>query len=159
MVELIATLYQLDKQTADLEDEVKLAKREELIGSWLIEFKAQAIAMSETYLKKGMMQKALFYTLNNWDSLTQFMKHAELPLDNNPVESAIRPFALGRRNWLYSASPKGAHASAFMYSLVESAKANGLEPRAYLQALFERYPLARTTEERRMLLPMFIELS
>ena len=159
MVELIATLYQLDKQTADLEGEVKLAKREELIGSWLIEFKAQAIAMSETYLKKGMMQKALFYTLNNWDSLTQFMKHAELPLDNNPVESAIRPFALGRRNWLYSASPKGAHASAFMYSLVESAKANGLEPRAYLQALFERYPLARTTEERRMLLPMFIELS
>ena len=64
-----------------------------------------------------------------------------------------------KKNWLYSASPKGAHASAFMYSLVESAKANELEPKAYLQALFERYPFAKTQEERRQLLPMFIELS
>ena len=159
MVEMIGTLYQLESQTADLEGEVKLEKRAELIGPWLAEFKTQATAMSETYLKKGMMQKALFYVLNNWGSLTMFMKHAELPLDNNPVESAIRPFALGRRNWLYSASPNGAHASAFMYSLVESAKANGLEPRAYLQGLFERYPLAKTTGERRQLLPMFIKLS
>ena len=159
MVEMIAKLYQLEKQTAQLEGESKLAMRQELIGPWLTEFKAEATAMSKKYLNKGMMKKALFYTLNNWSSLTRFMDHAELPLDNNPVESAIRPFALGRRNWLYSASPKGAHASAFMYSLVESAKASGLEPRAYLQALFERYPLATTTEERRQLLPMFIKLS
>jgi len=158
MVEMIATLYRLEKKTAGLEGEKKLEMRRELIGPWLSEFKAQATAMSEVYLKKGNMQKALFYTLNNWESLTRFMDHAELPLDNNPVESAIRPFALGRRNWLYSASPKGAHASAFMYSLVESAKANELEPRAYLQALFERYPLAKTTEERRKLLPMNIKL-
>lgn len=59
-----------------------------------------------------MKQKALFYTLNNWNLLARFMEHADLPLDNNPVESAIRPFALGGRNWLYSASPKGAHANA-----------------------------------------------
>ena len=159
MVEMIAKLYQLEKQTAQLEGESKLAMRQELIGPWLTEFKAEATAMSKKYLNKGMMKKALFYTLNNWSSLTRFIEHAELPLDNNPVESAIRPFALGRRNWHYSASPKGAHASAFMYSLVESAKASGLEPRAYLQALFERYPLATTTEERRQLLPMFIKLS
>ena len=159
MVEMIAKLYQLEKKTHKLEGKEKLAMRKELIGPWLIEFKAKAEALSEVYLKKGMMKKALYYTLNNWDALTRFMDHAELPLDNNPVENAIRPFTLGRRNWLYSASPNGAHASAFMYSLVESAKANGLEPRAYLQALFERYPLAKTTEERRQLLPMFIKFS
>ena len=105
------------------------------------------------------MQKALFYIQNNWESLTAFMWHADLPLDNNPIENAIRPFTLGRRNWLYSASPRGAHASAFMYSLVESAKACGLEPRAYLHALFERYPHAKTEEQRRELLPMFFKNS
>jgi len=141
MVEMIAKLYQLEKKTHGLEGQEKLAMREKLIAPWLAEFKAKAEALSEVYLKKGMMKKALYYTLNNWDALTRFMDYAELPLDNNPVENAIRPFTLGRRNWLYSASPTGAHASAFMYSLVESAKANGLEPRAYLQALFERYPL------------------
>ncbi|ASJ72453.1 IS66 family transposase [Granulosicoccus antarcticus] len=102
--------------------------------------------------------KALFYAQNNWEALTAFMKNASLPVDNNPVESAIRPFALGRKNWLYTASPRGAKASAFMYTLVESAKACGLEPRAYLQALLERYPFATTEEERRQLLPMFIKI-
>jgi len=159
MVKMIAKLYQLEKKTQHLEGDEKLRMRKKLISPWLESFKAEAEALSAVYLNKGMMQKALYYTLNNWESLTQFMHHADLPLDNNPVENAIRPFTLGRRNWLYSASPKGAHASAFMYSLVESAKANGLEPRAYLQALFERYPLATTTEQRRELLPMFIKLS
>ena len=87
------------------------------------------------------------------------MKNAYLSLDNNPVECEIRPFALGRRNLLYTASPRGAKASAFMYTLVESAKACGLEPRAYLLSLFERYPFATTEEERRQLLPMFIRIS
>ena len=111
------------------------------------------------YAKESYMRKALYYTQNNWASLTAFMEHADLPLDNNPIEQSIRPFALGRRNWLYSGSPRGAHASAFMYSLVESAKANKLEPKAYLQALFERYPHATTTEERRQLLPMYFKNS
>ena len=80
-----------------------------------------------------------------------------MPLDNNPIERAIRPFTLGRRNWLFSGSPRGASASAFIYSLVETAKANGWEPRAYLQTLFEKYPEAKNDEERRALLPMNLE--
>lgn len=111
------------------------------------------------YSKTSLMHKALYYSSNNGEALTAFMSHSHLPLDNNPVESAIRPYALGRGNWLYTASPNGARASAFMYTLVESAKANGLEPKTYLQALFERYPFATTVEERRQLLPMFIKIS
>ena len=65
------------------------------------------------------------------------MRNAHLPLDNNPVESSIRPYALGRRGWLYHASARAAEAGAFIYSLVESAKACGLEPRVYLQELFK----------------------
>lgn len=159
LIEQIAKLYKLEEKTAGLDNEAKLAQREKLIRPWLTDFKAQVDELVPQYLSKGLMQKALFYIQNNWESLTAFMTHADLPLDNNPVENAIRPFTLGRRNWLYSASPRGAHASAFMYSLVESAKACGLEPRAYLQALFERYPHATTVEQRRALLPMFFKNS
>ena len=159
LVEHIAELYTLEEKVAHLEGDEKLMQRQLLMGPWLDEFKAKIDDLVPKYLSKGLMKKALFYIQNNWGSLTQFMWHADLPLDNNPVENAIRPFTLGRKNWLYSASPRGAHASAFMYSLVESAKACGLEPRAYLQALFERYPQATTVEQRRELLPMFFKHS
>ena len=159
MVKLIKTLFKLDKLIEQLQGEEKLAQRRKLIGPWLESFKAQVDELAPVYLKKSLMQKALYYVQNNWTSLTQFMYHADLPLTNNAIEGSIRPFAVGRRNWLYSASPRGAHASAFMYSLVETAKVNGLEPRAYLQALFERYPLAKTDEQRRALLPMYFNFS
>jgi len=159
MVKSIKVLFKLDNQIAHLQGEEKLAQRNKLIGPWLESFKAQVDELAPVYLKTGLMQKALFYVQNNWTSLTQFMHHPDLPLTNNAIEGSIRPFAVGRRNWLYSASPRGAHASAFMYSLVETAKANGLEPKAYLQALFERYPLAKTVEQRRALLPMYFKFS
>ncbi|HJL54081.1 MAG TPA: transposase [Arenicellales bacterium] len=107
--------------------------------------------------RTNLMQKAIYYARNNWGKLTAFLDHPVMPLDNNPIERAIRPFTLGRRNWLFSGSPKGASASAFIYSLVETAKANGWEPRAYLQTLFEKYPEAKNDEERRALLPMNLE--
>ena len=159
LIEQIAKLYALEKKVAHLEGDEKLAQREKLIRPWLDTFKAQLDELVPQYLDKGLMRTALYYLQNNWGTLTAFMSHSDLPLDNNPVENAIRPFTLGRKNWLYSASPRGAHASAFMYSLVESAKGCGLEPRAYLQALFERYPHATTVEQRRQLLPMFFQNS
>ena len=159
IVAKIAKLYALETKVQSAEYDQRLVLRDRLIRPWLDEFKETVDALLPKYAKESYMRKALFYTQNNWASLTAFMDHADLPLDNNPIEQSIRPFALGRRNWLYSGSPRGAHASAFMYSLVESAKANSLEPRAYLQALFERYPFATTTEERRQLLPMYFKNS
>ena len=159
LVAKIAKLYALEAKVQSAAYDQRLILRERLIRPWLDEFKNTVDALLPKYAKESYMRKALFYTQNNWSSLTAFMEHADLPLDNNPIEQSIRPFALGRRNWLYSGSPRGAHASAFMYSLVESAKANKLEPKAYLQALFERYPHATTTEERRQLLPMYFKNS
>ena len=69
------------------------------------------------------------------------------------IERAIRPFVVGRKGWLFSGSPRGAHASALLFSLVETAKANGLEPWAYLNYLFENYPRAKTNEDIFALLP------
>jgi len=159
LIKDIATLYQLEDKVQTRPVEQRLEWREKLIRPWLDAYKHKVDVLIPTYSKTSLMYKALFYTQNNWEALTAFMSNPYLPLDNNPVESTIKPFALGRRNWLYTASPRGAEASAFMYTLVESAKACGLEPRAYLQALFERYPFVNTVEERRELLPMFIKIS
>jgi transposase len=111
------------------------------------------------YLNKGAMKTAIGYALNNWHKFSAFLTHPDLPIDNNPMEQAIRPFTLGRKNWIFAGSPRGADASAFIYSLVETAKANGLEPKRYLNELFERYPLAVNDEQRKALLPWNFKFS
>lgn len=74
-------------------------------------------------------------------------------MDNNLAENAIRPFVIGRKNWLFSGTPEGAAASATLYSLIETAKANGLEPYSYLRHIFNALPLAKSPEDYQALLP------
>ena len=78
--------------------------------------------------------------LNQKQQLMAFLDYGEVPVSNNLAENAIRPFTLGRKNWLFCDTPKGADASAVVYSLVESAKANGIEPFAYLQHVLVQLP-------------------
>ena len=77
---------------------------------------------------KSLLGKAIQYTLNHWDKLIVYIEAGFLKPDNNVAENAIRPFVLGRKNWLFAGAPKGAEASATFFSLIETAKANGLEP-------------------------------
>ena len=77
-------------------------------------------------------------------------------MDNNLLENAIRPFVVGRKNWLFSVTPEGARASTLFYSLIETAKANGLEPSKYHRYLFEKFPYAKTSEDIFNILPMNI---
>jgi transposase len=79
--------------------------------------------------------------------------------DNNAAENAIRSVAMGRKNWLLAGVPKGAAASAMLFSLVETTKANEIEPQAYLKFLFDRFPSAQTTEDMRALMPQHVEKS
>lgn len=153
----IAVLYRLDNALGTLEGEAKRLARRELVVPQLDKIKATLEKLDRQFPNKGLMQTAIYYALNNWHKLTAFLDHPVMPLDNNPMEQSIRPFTLGRRNWLFAGSPRGANASALLYSLVESARANGWEPKAYLNALFERYPLATSDDERRALLPMFLK--
>jgi len=83
----------------------------------------------------------------------RYLEDGRWPIDNNPAENAIRPFVIGRKNWLFSATPKGADASANLYSLIETAKANGLEPSVYLAIVFTELPQADTLEAIEALLP------
>ncbi|HBI38061.1 MAG: hypothetical protein A2015_01225 [Spirochaetes bacterium GWF1_31_7] len=98
------------------------------IHEWLIANQAK-------YPPSLNMGKAINYALNQWSGLTVYLQDARLHIDNNLVEGAIRPFVIGRKNWLFAYSPKGATSSAALYSLVETAKCNGREPYAYLREL------------------------
>lgn len=106
---------------------------------------------------KCLLGRALNYMANQWPHLINYADNGIVRMDNNQVENAIRPFAIGRKNFLFSVSPKGAEASALFYSLIETAKANGLEPYKYLKYLFEEYPKAVSDQEISALLPVNID--
>ena len=89
--------------------------------------------------------------------LIHYVENGDYPVDNNRAENAIRPFVIGRKNWLFSNSQAGADASANLYSLIESAKANGLEPYAYLKRIFTELPKAQVLADIDALLPWHVE--
>jgi len=91
-------------------------------------------------LPKSALGQAVTYCLNQWTPLTNFLRDGRLEIDNNRAERSIKPFVIGRKNFLFANTPRGAQASATVYSIVETAKENGLNPRAYLQYLFEQLP-------------------
>jgi transposase len=102
---------------------------------------------------QSLTGKALGYMSDHWEHLTRYLEDGGLEIDNNGVENAIRPIAIGRKNWLFNDTVRGAQASANLYSLIETAKANGLEPLAYLTMLFRDLPHAHRVEDYERLLP------
>ena len=108
--------------------------------------------------KGSLPHKAISYTLNQWEYLIGYCEDGQLNISNALAENAIRPFAIGRRAWLFADTSRGARASATCYSLVESAKANGLEPYAYLQHVLTHIAAADTVEKLEALLPWNMEV-
>jgi len=150
---LIQKLYRVEKQARKLSPQERYSHRLQYarpildeMRSWLDHALPQVPPMSAT-------GKALNYLHNEWDKLIHYLDDGRLEIDNNGAENAIRPFVLGRKNWLFSTSVKGVKASANLYSLIETAKANGLEPYAYLRYLFAELPKAETVEAIEALLP------
>ena len=155
IVKLIGKLYAIEskarreKMDTDQRHQLRQEKSTivlEKIRAWLDKYQTKV-------LPNGLLGKAIQYANNQWPTLTTFMKDGEIEIDNNIAENAIRPFAVGRKGWLFSGSPAGAEASATLYTLIESAKVNGLEPWRYLNYLFEHFPLAKSEEEIHALLP------
>jgi hypothetical protein len=90
---------------------------------------------------------------NQWPKLIRYTEKGAWPIDNNLAENSIRPFVIGRKNGLFAATVDGAKASANLYSLVETAKANNIEPSAYLKSILTLLPQAQTVEDVTALLP------
>ncbi len=132
----IQKLYRLEKEarTNELSPEDVYKMRQEKAKPILIEFKKWLIKKSSETPPKGLLSKAVSYTLKQWDRLVGYLDNGHLTIDNNMAENSIRPFIIGRKNWSFAGTPKGAEASAMLYSLIETAKANELEPYAIFTA-------------------------
>jgi len=145
-LKLIGKIYKVEK------DLIALSKKEDIspnlyahlrrknsapywkaLHKWLKEMRHQTPP-------KTALGKAVGYAWNEFPKVVRYLVHPEATPDNNIAERAIRPFVVGRKNWLFSDSPRGAHASAVMYSLIETAQANGLNPQEYLYRVFEELP-------------------
>lgn len=97
--------------------------------------------------------KAIRYTLSNWEQLVLYLENPDLTPSNNSAENAIRPFVIGRKNWLFAGSPKGAESSAILYSLVESAKLNKLTVYDYFHYILRKLPYCESQKDHEKLLP------
>lgn len=155
VVDLIAKLYRLESRARKdglSQDEILNMRREKalLIFEKIYETIVNA---KDSVPPKSLLGKAIYYALGQWGRIRFYLENAALTPDNNIAENAIRPFAVGRKNWLFSGSPRGAEASATLYSLIETAKANNLNPANYLLRLFEKLPHAQNRADYEALMP------
>lgn len=156
-IAMIGKLYAIEKAIKEMPAEQKYQIRQTQSVEQLSAIRAWLDKTLHHTLPKGLLGKALSYLNKNWSKLMIYVQDGRLNIDNNPAENAIRPFVVGRKNWLFSVSVDGAKASANLYSLIETAKANGLEPYAYLRQIFTELPRAQSLEEMEVLLPWCVK--
>lgn len=144
--EYISLLSRVEKDIQDLPYEEKKKKRQEASRPILDAFWSWVDKTSALSTTNELLTQALNYAANQREYLETFMEDGRLPLTNNLCESHIRPFATARRAWLFADTPKGAKASAVLYTLVESAKANNLDVYEYLKYLLAEMPNNRHLE-------------
>jgi len=151
----IRKLYELEnKMRAEkLSENDFLRKRKELAKPILEQFMSWLLKRADEIQPTSLMGIAINYTLNQWKKMTAYLNSYHLTPDNNAAENAIRPFVIGRKNWMIAGSPEGAKGSCGIYSLIETAKQNDYVPAHYLRALFEKAPYASTSEDWEKLLP------
>jgi transposase len=133
-------LFAIERDLHDANPTERHAKRLERSQPLLVDFRKWLDKTAPTVTPKMALRAAVTYCINQWSKLTAFLADGRLELDNNRSERAIKPFVIGRKNWLFANTPRGAHSSAVIYSIVETAKENGLDPFRYLIYLFEQLP-------------------
>lgn len=155
-LKLIKALYKIERDGAEMTPGARKVLRDEhakpvtdQLHHWLMTEKPREPP-------KTALGKAMTYLKNQWPFLIGYLQDGRYPIDNNRVENAIRPFVVGRKGWLFSASVAGANASANLYSLVETAKGHGLDPVAYLTQVFAELPRVTTTEQLDALMPAHV---
>jgi transposase len=149
----IRKLYAIESRIEGLSAEQKTEQRQLLSRPVLDDLKNWLEKNIRRVPKDSLTWTAINYTLNQWKLLIGYCEDGRLNISNALAENAIRPFAVGRRNWLFSDTPRGARASATCYSLIETAKANNLEPYDYLVKVLQGIAAADTLEKIEALLP------
>ena len=152
-VALIGKLYGIERDNKEADDAVRLMARQSESLPILAQLREWLNKTRPAVVPNSALGRALSYMHDYWGKLIRYTERGDLPIDNNRCENAIRPFVIGRKAWLFSDTPAGAHASAVIYSLLQTAKANGHEPYAWLRRVMRDLPAAKTVEEIEALLP------
>ena len=152
----IRKLYRIESEIKDKAPAEKQAQRLVKAKPLLNQFKAWLDKSALQVPPKSAVGKAIAYSLGQWSKLERYIEDGNLQIDNNRAERAIKPFVIGRKNWLFANTANGAQASAMLYSLIETAKANGLTPFDYLNHLLEELPTKSQGIEQ--LLPWNVDL-
>lgn len=152
-IRLIGKLYRAESRARDWAP----VRRQRLRGRYstavLRDIEQLLLAKLHVVSPGSLLGKALHYLHGQWPKLTRYVESGTWPIDSNPVENAIRPFVVGRKGWLFADTVGGANASANLYSIIETCKANGIDPYQYLVGLFKALPLATTADDYEALLP------
>src|SRR5262249_1175678 len=152
MMRKIAKLFEIEREALErkLAPEEVRALRAEKSRPVLAEIEEESRAQRESVMSdQGALKKALVYLENQWPTLLCFLEDGRVPIHNNACENAIRPVAVGRRNWLFAGSERGGHAAATIYSLIESCRRVDVDPFLYLRDVLVRiatHPAARVHE-------------
>lgn len=149
----IGKLYAIERHIQAMTPEERYRERQTNSVPLLEDLKAWLDKNAPKVAKDSLTRTAMTYMLNQWDKLVRYCDDGRLNISNALAENAIRPFAVGRRNWLFADTPAGANASALYYSLVETAKANDIEPYAYFKYILDRIAYTDTVEKMEALLP------
>ncbi|MEQ4202003.1 IS66 family transposase, partial [Pseudomonas syringae] len=149
----INKLYGIERELKDVSDEQRYIGRQKKSLPELTKLKAWMETTQPQVTSQSALGKAVNYLAHNWSRMERYIEAGFLPIENNAAQRAIRPFAIGRKAWLFSDTPKGATASAQIYSLVETAKLNGQELYTWLRHVLERLPHAASVEDYEALLP------
>ncbi len=152
-VALIGKRYGIEREHKAANDAARYRARQEQSVPALATLHAWMTKTLPGVAPKSALGTALAYLQKYWDRLVRYSERGDLPIDNNRCENAIRPFVVGRKGGLFSDTPAGAHASAVIYSLVQTAKANSWEPYAWLRHVLRDLPKTKSVDEVEALLP------
>jgi len=136
----IGKLYRVEGEIRALDAGERYRQRQARAKPLLDAFKQWLDKSVNQVPPKSALGKAIGYSLGQWTKLVRYIEHGQLQIDNNRVERAVKPFVIGRKNWLFANTQRGATASAVLYSIVETAKANGVMPFDYLRYVLTELP-------------------
>jgi transposase len=149
----IGTLFAIESRCEGMAPADRLLERQRESRSVLEQIQALLLRQLNAVLPQSAFGKALSYLRGQWPKLIRYVENGAWPISNNACENAIRPFTVGRKNWLFYDTVAGANAAANLYSLIETCKANSVEPYGYLLALFKALPVAQGVDDYEALLP------
>lgn len=155
VLKLIGKLYKLEAEAKkqSLNEEAVYRLRQEKAVAILDELEAYLKTIRGRTPPKGLLGKAISYSLKNWEELKRYTEDGAINIDNNPAERAIKPFVIGRKNWMFCGNERGARAAANIYSMIESAKKQDLKIFEYLKYVLEELPKVDSKEKLEKLLP------